>query len=44
MGMTVNKQLPLPAELKAEYQEILKRLDELEQQGVIGAFETGERP
>ena len=27
------------AELKAEYQEILKRLDELEQQGVIGAFD-----
>ena len=28
-----------PAELKAEYQKILKRLDELEQQGVIGAFD-----
>ena len=27
------------AELKAEYQEILERLDELEQQGVIGAFD-----
>ena len=27
------------AVLKAEYQEILKRLDELEQQGVIGAFD-----
>ena len=27
------------AELKAEYQEILKRLDELEQQGLIGAFD-----
>ena len=27
------------AELKAEYQEILKRLDGLEQQGVIGAFD-----
>ena len=27
------------AELKAEYQKILKRLDELEQQGVIGAFD-----
>ena len=27
------------AELKAEYQKILERLDELEQQGVIGAFE-----
>ena len=27
------------AELKAEYQEILKRLDELEQQGVIRAFD-----
>lgn len=26
-------------ELKAEYQEILERLDELEQQGVIGAFD-----
>ena len=26
-------------ELKAKYQEILKRLDELEQQGVIGAFD-----
>ena len=26
-------------ELKAEYQEILKRLDELEQQGAIGAFD-----
>lgn len=26
------------AELKEEYQEILERLDELEQQGVIGAF------
>ena len=27
------------AELKAEYQEIIERLDELEQQGVIGAFD-----
>ncbi len=27
------------AELKAEYQKILERLDELEQQGVIGAFD-----
>ena len=27
------------AELKAEYQEILERLDELEQHGVIGAFD-----
>ncbi len=27
------------AELKAEYQEILDRLDKLEQQGVIGAFD-----
>ena len=27
------------AELEAEYQEILERLDELEQQGVIGAFD-----
>ena len=27
------------AELKAEYQEILERLDALEQQGVIGAFD-----
>ncbi len=27
------------AELKAEYQEILKRLDGLERQGVIGAFD-----
>ena len=27
------------AELKAEYQEILERLDELEQQAVIGAFD-----
>lgn len=26
-------------ELKAEYQEILERLDELERQGVIGAFD-----
>lgn len=26
-------------ELKAEYQEILERLDELEEQGVIGAFD-----
>ena len=26
-------------ELKAEYQKILERLDELEQQGVIGAFD-----
>ena len=27
------------AELKAEYQKILEKLDELEQQGVIGAFD-----
>lgn len=27
------------AELKAEYQEIIERLDELERQGVIGAFD-----
>ena len=39
--MVYNRDEKKLAELKVEYQDILERLDQLEEKGIIGAFEKG---